>query len=80
MSSELNFLRFLIHTVTDLPHITKCTGWRIRFYVDDSVPSTVINQLRNEESEIVHVDQMVAAQIPGTFWRFWVNDDPLVDR
>lgn len=55
------------------------SGWVARFYVDDSVPSRVIDSLTSKGAEIVRVEGM-RGSIAGMFWRFLVADDPEVDR
>ena len=50
-------------------------GWRCRFYVDDSVPQTVIQRLRANGAEVVKVDAALQ-NWPGTMWRFLAMDDP----
>ena len=50
-------------------------GWLCRFYVDDSVPQTVIQRLRANGAEVVKVDAALQ-NWPGTMWRFLAMDDP----
>ena len=54
-------------------------GWTLRFYVDGTVPSDVINELEGLGSEIVK-DNGLKAGVGGMFWRFLVADDEGVDR
>ena len=54
-------------------------GWTIRFYVDETVPPSVIQQLEANGAEIVKVGDSQGS-IAGMFWRFLVADDPTVDR
>jgi hypothetical protein len=49
--------------------------WLCRFYVDDTVPSDVIDQIRKMGQEIVLVND----KSYGMFWRFLAIDDPNVD-
>ena len=52
-------------------------GWTARFYVDDSVPSSVIEQLRSLGAE-VRTERM--DDVPRLVRRFLVHDDPAVRR
>lgn len=54
-------------------------GWVARFYVDGSVPSDIITQLKGRGAEIV-VNDNIKGGIAGMFWRFLIADDPTVDR
>jgi hypothetical protein len=56
-----------------------CAGWVARFYVDGSVPSDIITQLKGRGAEIV-VNDNIKGGIAGMFWRFLIADDPTVDR
>tara|TARA_Y100000389_G_C17460760_1_gene521476 strand:- start:845 stop:1579 length:735 start_codon:yes stop_codon:yes gene_type:complete len=47
-------------------------GWICRFYVDDSVPNNIIEELKNNDAEIIN---MTGSLIPGMYWRFLVVDD-----
>lgn len=53
--------------------------WVCRFYVDDTVPATVIKRIRSAGGEVSEVAQDVAAW-PGPMWRFAAYDDPDVRR
>ena len=53
--------------------------WKCRFYVDKTVPEEVISRLKQENVEIIFVNQE-QSEIPGTFWRFLVIDDESVDK
>jgi tetratricopeptide (TPR) repeat protein len=50
--------------------------WTLRIYVDNSVPSEVLNILRGKGCQVV----MDGDEVPGTLRRFLVSDDPEVDR
>ena len=50
-------------------------GWLCRFYVDDSVPQTIIQRLQANGAEVVKVDAALQ-NWPGTMWRFLAMDDP----
>lgn len=54
-------------------------GWRARFYVDDSVPTEIIEALENYGARVIRVasDSRVHLKL---FWRFLASDDPLVER
>ncbi len=54
-------------------------GWQCRFYCDTTVPESVVNQLRALASDVRLLDRNELAFF-GLFWRFFVADDPLVDR
>lgn len=54
-------------------------GWVCRFYIDDSVPKGVVDDLIVAGSDIVMMDAP-ARLYEGLFWRFLVADDPDVDR
>ena len=53
--------------------------WVCRFYVDSSVPASVIDRLRQGGAQIVTVDGP-AARWPGPMWRFLALDDPHMHR
>jgi len=53
-------------------------GWDVRVYADDSVPPAVLAQLRELGAEILTCD--LRGGIGGMFCRFFVADDPTVDR
>lgn len=50
-------------------------GWLCRFYVDGSVPQTIIQRLQDNGAEVVKVDAALQ-NWPGTMWRFLAMDDP----
>eukprot|EP01080_Neovahlkampfia_damariscottae_P000410 gene410-6823_t len=55
--------------------------WKCRFYVDETVPKNIIDQLKVSGAEIVEVDsKLYNGTIRGMFWRFFVSADPTVDR
>jgi hypothetical protein len=54
-------------------------GWTCQFYVDDSVPSAVVQALGSEGARLLKVNGLPTDPF-GTFWRFLVADDPEVDR
>ncbi|WP_325437750.1 tetratricopeptide repeat protein [Pseudomonas nitroreducens] len=54
--------------------------WRCRFYVDDSVPPTVLDRLAKAGAQVVPVDAATRASIPPTMWRFLVMEDGEVSR
>ncbi|GMH82957.1 hypothetical protein TL16_g09436 [Triparma laevis f. inornata] len=54
-------------------------GWVCRFYVDGSVPQSVLDSLKELGSEIIHQTGHKGA-VGGMFWRFLVADDSTVDR
>lgn len=54
--------------------------WRCRFYVDDTVPPTVLDRLAKAGAQVVLVDAATRASIPSTMWRFLVMEDREVSR
>lgn len=58
-------------------HLYPC--WTCRFYVDDSVPEAVLDRLRGEKAQVVPVPPEERGPHGGP-WRFFVADDPAVDR
>ena len=54
-------------------------GWVARFYVDDSVPSSVIEELESLGAEIERDVKGLSGGIAGMYWRFLVSSDPEVD-
>jgi len=54
-------------------------NWVCRFYVDGSVPESVIARLRAGGGQVVFVDGP-AAQWPGPMWRFLALDDAQAHR
>jgi hypothetical protein len=55
-------------------------GWVCRFYVDDTVPNLVLDKIAATGAELIHVTTPSLGPMYGRFWRFWVADDPDVDR
>jgi hypothetical protein len=53
--------------------------WVCRFYVDNSVPESVITRLRKGGAQIIPV-QGPALQWPGPMWRLLALDAPLIHR
>lgn len=54
-------------------------NWKCRFYCDTSVSSNVIEQLKSRGAEVRILDKNTLPFF-GLFWRFFVADDPKVDR
>ena len=54
-------------------------NWQCRFYVDESVPTVVLEKLRSLGCEIV-MQARARHAFDGLFWRFLVADDPQVAR
>ncbi len=54
-------------------------GWKCRFYCDTSVANHVIEKLKSLGSEVRVLDKNTLPFF-GLFWRFFVADDPNVDR
>lgn len=50
--------------------------WTCRFYLDNSVPTDVVERLQNSGAEVIHVGDN--PKISGLFWRFFIFDDPNV--
>lgn len=55
-------------------------GWRCVFYVDDSVPATVVKRLQQHDALVERVSTETAARWPGPMWRFMAYDRPGVHR
>ncbi len=55
-------------------------GWRCVFYVDDSVPATVVARLQQHGGLVERVSPTLAARWPGPMWRFMAYDRPGVHR
>jgi hypothetical protein len=55
-------------------------GWKLRFYTDHTLPKSYVQQLTTATSEVVVVDGVSRGPISGMFWRFFVMNDPTVDR
>lgn len=53
-------------------------GWRVRFYVDDTVPEATLKQLIDEGAQVFRVTGQSTAH-HGLFWRFMIEDDETVD-
>jgi hypothetical protein len=53
--------------------------WTCRFYVDDSVPPSVLQRLVQQGAQVVQVNEQ-QKQMSGLYWRFFVMDDPTVKR
>lgn len=53
--------------------------WMCRFYVDDTVPTTVKQRLLALGAQVLEVTSE-QQQMSGLFWRFLVMDDPSVQR
>ncbi len=54
-------------------------GWTCRFYVDEAVAKSVVDQLGAEGAQVFEVGGLPHAKF-GTFWRFLVADDAAVER
>jgi tetratricopeptide (TPR) repeat protein len=63
--------------VQEQPHVYP--HWVCRFYVDGSVPESVINRLRTNGAQVVRVEGP-AAQWPGPMWRLLALQDPQAHR
>ena len=50
--------------------------WTLRYYLDNTVPKNLIDQLKEKNVEII---DMTGSKIPGMFWRFLVMNDPKVN-
>lgn len=53
--------------------------WTVRFYVDKTVPESVIQRLSQQGAQIIYVTAE-QQQLSGLYWRFFVMDDPTVKR
>lgn len=54
--------------------------WICRFYCDESVPQEVRHRLDKEGGQVMLVPDSLKNNTSGLMWRFWVLDDPTVDR
>jgi tetratricopeptide (TPR) repeat protein len=54
--------------------------WVCRFYVDGTVPESVIARLRAGGGQIVQVQEPAVAQWPGPMWRLLALQDPQAHR
>jgi hypothetical protein len=54
-------------------------GWTCRFYMNDSVNQEVASKILELGGEVYKVEDNLGAYY-GMFWRFFVNDDPSVER
>jgi hypothetical protein len=56
-------------------------GWRVRVYHDSSIPFSDLAVARSRGVETIQVyNSDLPGKIAGMFWRFYVADDPTVDR
>jgi len=56
-------------------------GWRVRVYLDHTVPAPVVSELERLGAELVRAnEQSMGGGIGGMFWRFLVAADTSVDR
>ena len=56
-------------------------GWKVRVYLDRTVPADVVAQLTKLNVQLVRMDDStMAGGIGGMFWRFLVAADATVDR
>lgn len=53
-------------------------GWTARFYCGESVPDTILNQLREAGAEVFIVSGINDNR--GMFWRFWALEDGDAER
>jgi len=53
--------------------------WTCRFYVDQSVPPHILENLRQNGGEIIHIPPEKTRTLGGRFYRFLVVDDPEVN-
>lgn len=55
-------------------------GWTCRFYIDNTVPAPIIQQLSALNAQVLQVSPNHSAKgNTGLFWRFLVASDPIVD-
>lgn len=55
-------------------------GWALRFYVSRSIPTDVVQKLKDLGAEIRHPPESLMDDKFGTFWRFLPADENTVDR
>jgi hypothetical protein len=54
--------------------------WKVRFYIDRSVPIEFCKELKNRYDADFYIIENPFGSWHGLFWRFYVADDPTVDR
>ena len=54
-------------------------GWQLRFYIDDTIEKDFAKQLHDLGAEVYQI-QETKGDFHGMYWRFFVNDDPTVNR
>ena len=59
-------------------------GWKFRYYIDDTVPENIVNQLVLAGAEIINVSNLKipnsgGQSFPGMFWRFLPMNDSNID-
>lgn len=54
-------------------------NWTMAVYHDDSVPTHVLDRLARLEVELIHIKDIQASHMPGTFWRFLALERDDVD-
>src|SRR5450830_1721501 len=54
--------------------------WTCRFYVDHTVPNTILQRLKYKGAQIIQVANEIRESISPLMWRFLVIDDIQVDR
>ncbi|MDI9334237.1 MAG: hypothetical protein QM533_07645 [Cytophagales bacterium] len=55
-------------------------SWEMRVYHDDSVSPHLLGRLREAGAQTFAVTDLGIAHWPGTFWRFYVLNDPHIER
>lgn len=61
----------------ELPHVYP--HWTCRFYIDDSVPSIIVQRLQHAGAEVVYVDEKTQ-RWPGPMWRLKALSDQVLHR
>lgn len=54
-------------------------GWRLRFYIDNTVEREFAKKLHDQGADVFLITESKGS-FHGMYWRFFVNDDPDVDR
>jgi hypothetical protein len=56
------------------------SGWKCRFYLDDTVPQYYQKELIAGGAEILKVTKKSLGPMYGRYWRYWVAADNQIDR
>lgn len=72
--------KYTLHAVLNAKRVPQLyPGWRARFYVDSSVPTDILEALRDYGARVIEVEADDRTHLK-LFWRFLASDDPSVER